>query len=74
MKLTYLGSTSTVGQCPTAYATDRGTYLIQGTKVDDPEAIAELNSHNNGIPLHEAVVEVPVALMQFIRDYEASSA
>lgn len=66
MKVTYLGTTSNVGQCPTAYATDRGTYLIQGSIVTDPEALAELRKRGNGIPDHETVVEVPAELMQFI--------
>lgn len=73
MKVTYLGSTSTVGQCPTAYATDRGTYLIQGDIVTDPEALAELQRHGNGIPPHETVVEVPTALMKFIRAHEEAT-
>lgn len=66
MKVTYLGSTSTVGQCPTLYATDRGTFLIQGDIVTDDEALAELRRHGNGIPAHETVVEVPVELMRFV--------
>ena len=40
MKLTFLGTTSTGGSCPNLYATDHGTYVVQGSKVTDPEALA----------------------------------
>ncbi|WP_026454414.1 hypothetical protein [Saccharomonospora iraqiensis] len=73
MKVTYLGTTSSTGQCPTAYATDRGTYLIQGEIVTDPEALAELREHGNGIPDHETVVEVPAALMTYVREHQETT-
>ncbi len=44
MKLTFLGSTSDDGQCPTLYATDRETYVVQGDLVTDPEALAQLRN------------------------------
>lgn len=50
MKVTFLGSTSDTGNCPTVYATDRDTYLIQGARVLDAEALAELRGRGNGIP------------------------
>lgn len=65
MKIKYLGSTSTVGQCPALAETDRDSYLVQGTKVTDAEALAELAKHGNGIPDHETVVEIPKALLNF---------
>lgn len=65
MKVKFLGSTSTVGQCPTLYETDRDTYLVQGVKVADADALAELGKHGNGIPDHETVVEIPKHLLQF---------
>lgn len=65
MKVKLLGSTSTVGQCPTLYETDRDTYLVQGTKVSDNDALAELRKHGNGIPDHETIVEIPKHLLKF---------
>lgn len=61
MKLTFLGTTSEYGQSPTLYATDRGTYVVQGWKVDDAEALAEMK-----IPSHEGAVEVPSELFRFV--------
>lgn len=59
MKITYIRDTSpTRDTCPTLHRTDRGTYLVQGYVVTDPEALAELN-----IPDGETVVEVPVELL-----------
>lgn len=46
------------GTCPTAFLTDRGSAVIQGYVVDDPEALAQL-----GLPAGEAAVEVPVELL-----------
>lgn len=67
MKVTFLGTTSDTGSCPTAYETDRGTFLVQGAKVLDEEALAELRQHGNGIPDHETVVEIPRELAAFLR-------
>lgn len=63
MKVTFLGTTSKNGGCPTLFATDRGTYLAQGAKVTDPEALAEIQ--RLGLPDHETVVEIPAALLKF---------
>ena len=60
MKLTFLGTTSSNGGCPTLFATDRDTYVIQGWKVHDPEALAAME-----IPDHETAIEVPKALLHF---------
>ncbi|SDY12764.1 hypothetical protein SAMN05421504_104595 [Amycolatopsis xylanica] len=64
MRLTHLGSTSKNGGCPELYATDRGTYLVQGAKITDPEALAILRQR--GLPEHETAVEVPAALFEFL--------
>lgn len=37
--------------------------MIQGQKIDDPEARATL--HDRGMPDHETAVEVPKALLAF---------
>ena len=64
MKLTHLGSTSKNGGCPELYATDHGTYVVQGTRVTDPEALAALRAR--GLPDHETAVEIPTALLSFV--------
>jgi hypothetical protein len=46
------------GQSPTLFVTDRAdrkTYIAQGWKVTDPQALADIGS----IPDHEAVIEIP---------------
>jgi hypothetical protein len=63
MKLTFLGTTSGSTSCPNLYETDRGTYVVQGYKIDDAEALVTL--HDRGMPDHETVVEVPKALLGF---------
>jgi hypothetical protein len=35
MKLTLLGTDSEDGDSPTAYVTDRGTYVVQGWRITD---------------------------------------
>jgi hypothetical protein len=61
VKLTFLGSTSQEGQCPTLYATDRDTFVVQGWTVTDPEALGDLRDVLPG----ETFVEVPKALPRF---------
>lgn len=63
MKLTFLGTTSNSGSCPNLYETDRGTYVVQGSKVTDREALAMLRER--GLPDHETAVEIPRALLAF---------
>lgn len=63
MKLTFLGTTSGSTSCPNLYETDRGTYVVQGHKVADTEALATL--HARGVPDHETAVEIPKALLGF---------
>ena len=63
MKLTFLGTTSKNGGCPTLYATDRGTVVVQGVKITDDEALAALRAQ--GLPDHETAVEIPAALLDF---------
>ncbi len=65
MKITHLGTVdSGKSGSPTAFATDRGTYLIQGWKVTDEEALAE--AQRRGLPAHEDIVEVPAELLRFL--------
>lgn len=59
MKLTHLGTESANTGCPSLYLTDRDTFLVQGWRVADPEALGELD-----IPAHETVIEVPRVLLE----------
>jgi hypothetical protein len=58
MKLTFLGTDSVGGSCPTLYTTDRGTIVVQGNRVTDTEALTQLRDALEG----EAFVEVPIEL------------
>lgn len=62
MELTHLATESGKTGCPSLYATDRGTFVVQGWVVTDPDALAEL--HRRGLPEHETVIEIPAALAQ----------
>jgi hypothetical protein len=54
MKLTRIGDGCIDGTCPTVYATDRGTIVVQGNLVTDADvALGE----------GEALVEIPVELL-----------
>ena len=61
MKLTFLGSESENGQSPTLYATDRGTFVVQGWRLTDGEALGGMQ-----VPEHETAVEIPAALLRFL--------
>ena len=63
MKISFLGTTSINGSCPNLYATDRGTYVVQGYKITDAESLATL--HDRGMPDSETAVEIPAALLSF---------
>lgn len=65
MKIEFLGTTSTGGHCPSAFKTDRGTYLVQGERVTDPDALAEVR--RRGLPDHETIVEIPAGLIKFLQ-------
>lgn len=60
VKLTFIRKTalSQLNNCPSLYRTDRGTFVVQGWRVSDPEALAQLD-----IPAHETVVEVPADVL-----------
>lgn len=58
MKLKIVRGTCPDNTCPTLYETDRGTVVVQGAMVTDPEALAAL-----ALPAHEAAVEVPRSLV-----------
>jgi hypothetical protein len=50
------------GTCPTLFETDRGTYVVQGAIVTDPEALASVQ-----LPAHETLVEVPAELLASLK-------
>ncbi|GAA4182574.1 hypothetical protein GCM10022252_08680 [Streptosporangium oxazolinicum] len=66
MRLTLLGTSSGKSGCPALYATDRGTYVVQGKRVTDQEAIADLV----GLQDDEFYVEVPAHLLTFAQKPE----
>lgn len=57
------------GQSPTLFATDRtdrATFIAQGWKVTDPQALADVGP----VPEHEALVEIPEdVLKMYARRY-----
>jgi hypothetical protein len=60
LKLSFIRKTALSGDsnCPSLYRTDRGTFVVQGWVVTDPDTLAQLD-----IPEGEAVVEVPVDVL-----------
>ncbi|GGJ74729.1 hypothetical protein GCM10010123_00850 [Pilimelia anulata] len=64
MKIEFLGKDSASGQknCPSLYRTDRGSYVVQGWRVTDAEALAAMD-----IPAHETVVEIPARMMELFQ-------
>jgi hypothetical protein len=67
VKLKLLGTESVHGDCPTLYATDRDTYVVQGLRVVDQEALAAMR-----VPEHETAVEIPTGLLRFAVQAEQS--
>ncbi|MFC8520133.1 hypothetical protein [Streptomyces sp. NPDC057257] len=63
MKLRFLGKNSTVGDCPTLYATDRDTYLVQGWKIFANDLLMQLD-----VPEGHTAVEVPTELFEFLKE------
>jgi hypothetical protein len=50
------------GTCPAVFVTDRGTVVVQGAIVTDPEALAAME-----LPAYETAVEVPASLLAGVR-------
>ncbi|KUL50128.1 hypothetical protein ADL22_07580 [Streptomyces sp. NRRL F-4489] len=61
MKLRFLGKNSRQGDCPTLYATDRDTYLVQGWKIFANDLLMQLT-----LPEGETAVEVPTELFEHL--------
>jgi len=64
MQLTFIGKDpeSNPTGSPTVYRTDRGSWVVQGWMVTDPEALAQMS-----IPEGETCVEIPDRMVQFLR-------
>jgi hypothetical protein len=64
VKVQFLGKTgdSDHGDCPALYATDRGTFVVQGKIVTDPDALAGLRD----VADDELVVEVPEDVLRLV--------
>jgi hypothetical protein len=61
MQLTFLGKVTQGGGSPTLFATDRGTYVVQGWKVPDQPASVEIPAgllrHLAGLPGLDATLK-----------------
>ena len=61
---------SQVQNSPTLFATDRtdrATYIAQGWKVTDPQALADIGD----VPDHETLIEIPEdVLKMYVRRYQ----
>ncbi len=64
MKLRFPGTTSDDGGCPTVYATDRDTYVVQGTIVSDADALGGLRD----LASDETAVEIPKELIKYFTE------
>jgi hypothetical protein len=62
VQLTFVGKDpdSNPTGSPTIYRTDRGSWVVQGWAVTDPDALAQMN-----VPEGEACVEIPDRMLQF---------
>jgi hypothetical protein len=66
MRAHFLGKDpeSQEGQSPTLFATDRAdrvTYIAQGWKVADPQALADIGP----VPDHETLIEIPEEVLKY---------
>ena len=48
---------------PTLYRTDRGSWVVQGWIIDDPETLAQMD-----IPAGESCVEIPDRIVPFFQE------
>ncbi|GAA5158166.1 hypothetical protein GCM10023321_37550 [Pseudonocardia eucalypti] len=61
MQLRFLGKESTPTNSPTLYASDEGSYVIQGWIVTDTAVLTRLT-----VPANETLVEVPPGLLDYL--------
>lgn len=60
IKLIAVDPTSAPKSSPTLYRTDRGSWIVQGWVVTDPDVLAEMN-----VPVGESCVEIPDRMIPF---------
>lgn len=65
MRLQFLGTDSNQGTCPAMYATDHGTYVIQGKKVVDVPALGDIRD----LADDETLVEIAPALVRHLIEH-----
>jgi hypothetical protein len=65
MRLRFLGTDSNEGTCPTMYATDRGTYGVQGKLVIDPQALGDAVN----LADDEVIVEIDPSLVRHLIEH-----
>jgi hypothetical protein len=65
VRLTFIGKDpeSNPTGSPTVYRTDRQSWIVQGWRVEDAEALGQMD-----IPDHESCVEIPDRMIPFFRD------
>jgi|HubBroStandDraft_5_1064220.scaffolds.fasta_scaffold203090_1 hypothetical protein len=61
MHVRFLGTDSHNGGSPTMFATDRGTLVVRGYAISDPQALADLGD----VPPGELDIEIPRELLRF---------
>lgn len=67
MRLTFVGTNSSGGNCPAVYKTDRGTVVVQGWKLPEgDEAWSDLVN----VADNETAIEIPLALLPYLRNLE----
>jgi hypothetical protein len=64
MRLRHPGTDTGTAGCPALYATDRDTYVVQGWKVVDADAIADLLDVRD----NESYVEIPKTLLRYAEE------
>jgi hypothetical protein len=61
MHIRFLGTDSHNGGSPTMFGTDRGTLVVRGYAITDPQALADLGD----VPAGELDIEIPRELLRF---------
>ena len=65
VRLRFLGTDSDQGSCPAMYATDRGTYVVQGKVVVDAAALGDVRD----LADDESIVEIEPALVRHLIEH-----
>ncbi|GAA0544318.1 hypothetical protein GCM10009546_02970 [Actinomadura livida] len=65
MRLRFLGTDSNQGTCPAMYATDRGTYVVQGKVVTDTTALGDVRD----LAGDETLVEIDPSLVRHLIEH-----